>query len=524
MNYIKEFHTKQFLLSRPEIACELAISDEAFALSEISQDMDILLLKNKYGSTVGHLLAINQPSWSNTLAVENLSILSLRDKQGFAIAHALAKFQPNWLNSDASQKLNVLSLCDANHTTVAHILAKAQPNWVESNAANDLNVLKMTDKSNVSVAHILSASQPNWINTIPASNYEILSLKDNYGATVAHSLAKYQRDWMYTSKASDLNVLFLKDFRGSTVAHCLAAFNPNWASSTEAQNFRVLSETDINNFSVAHMLATHQLSWLSTEAARSKLILNLSDKNGTSVAHTAIETYISKLSDPKNNFELKYAEDWFLNNVINDVDLLKLQTNSGLPLAYRLIKEEFFLKFPVLLSKDILCLSRWKSSKILAEVLIDEHSTKHGFTFENVVVDLIKQGAAYRHSSAPDYSVFSNIFEKVKILIDDSLNVLVAFKYAQALYSSVYHASQLVDSSRTHDWQQLLGRCEVILRDFLNNEVVASSNEETTEYHCEPSHKLICKIKAETNLKAIRSNEEVIALDTCSERQALHLY
>jgi hypothetical protein len=218
MRFDPLIHTKEFLLSNPEVALSLAKDSEEFSKSSIANDFSVLCLADASGNTVAHLLAENHSDWLQSDAVKSSEVLFLANNGGWTVAHWLAKFQPEWLFSEASRSPEILSLADEHGVTVAHRLAQHQPEWLFSDASRLPEILRLADEHGLTVAHWLAQRQPKWLRSGSSKSYDILKLADKNGYTVAHWLAQFQPEWLRSEASKTHEVLRMAANSGITVA------------------------------------------------------------------------------------------------------------------------------------------------------------------------------------------------------------------------------------------------------------------------------------------------------------------
>jgi hypothetical protein len=122
MQFDPSIHTKEFLLSNPKVAYELAEKSSEFAVSELAKDFNLLSMHNERGKTLAHELAAFQPEWFRLEAAKNQEVLSLAEVNGITVAHWLAYYHSEWIKCEAAHNLDVLSLTSGNGDTVASYL------------------------------------------------------------------------------------------------------------------------------------------------------------------------------------------------------------------------------------------------------------------------------------------------------------------------------------------------------------------------------------------------------------------
>jgi hypothetical protein len=112
-------HTKEFLISNPDILHKLASGSIEFAKSSLAQDHELLLQKHKYGGVVAHIM--HNSEWMTTPASQDMKILSIVSNDGWTVAHGLTS-EVEWLNTPAARDMSVLTLMGKKGYTVAHMM------------------------------------------------------------------------------------------------------------------------------------------------------------------------------------------------------------------------------------------------------------------------------------------------------------------------------------------------------------------------------------------------------------------
>ena len=366
----------------------------------------------------------------------------------------LAKTSKEFALSSIATDISLLSIqdiTDGQGATIAHMLAKFHPEWVTTSSSQKIDVLQISDDYGWSVAHHLAEHQSSWVQTEAASNGMMMNIIDDYGWSVAHALAKFQKDWLKTASSEDHSILLMQDDDGVSVAHLLAEFQPKWLESEACKNHQILQFQDHLGSSVARTLVIHQPDWIQSVEAKNPVILK-------TIALTL---------------------------VLQNPDVLE---HEGI------------------FHKDILTLEA--NEKILAEYLVDKYEQSHGMKIQDIAMKLITQGAAYKHSEFMDSSIGLDILKQASTLIDDSFSPLVAYKHAQALYSSCYYATEhakKVDSEvcPAELWQNILKEAE----DIIQNLHKSHPELEDAEYHvdllCEPANQYIRHHQAASNFKGL---------------------
>jgi hypothetical protein len=518
MEFNPAIHTKEFLLQNIRILMILSSMSVGFSLSPLAQDIEILSVKNAMGCTPAHYLAEHQPLWVNTDAAKNYSVLLLKNNHGASVAHHLAKYQPQWMFSEAVKDQNILKLKNNDGQSVAHTLAMYQPQWLSAEASKDIAILQLQNKTCCSVAHILAKHQHQWIHSNASKDKAILELKGENGASVAQYLATYQPRWLYCDTAKEKGILQIEGEYGSTTAHYLAIHQPEWVHSDAAKNLCLQWKNDFG-ITVAHLLARHQAIWVDSDAAKDKHTLNLSSDNGLSVAHMLAE----------------YQPEWVFSAAASDKAILLLKDDVGISVASKLISHPACLSNELLFHKDILALKRTdgildeyrRGNSILAEEIAEKYEASHGLDVPTMAMKLISQGGAYKHSKPLPYSVGRTVQQQTMVLIDDSCEPEIALRYAQALYSTLFHAvntnnKMSADTEHNKKWNSLLSQSMKYIRDILQANPSLCEKPHQIDIFCEPANELMNDliIQIESQKVFAGSNLEVLLSIDKSEETA----
>lgn len=342
------------------------------------------------------------------------------------------------------------------HSSQALKFAKEDADFAKSPLASDVSVLHIKDKNGQPLAHCLAQSHSEWLQSDALKDKAIMQISDSAGITLAHRLARHQPEWANSALAQDKTILQLSDSNGWSVAHTLAFNQPEWAKSDAANDKNILQMKNSSGWTVAHQLATSQPVWIASVAANTKEILLLMNKYGWSVAHEMIKHQACQAND-------------------------------------------------LLFSKDILTLKY--ENKLLAEDFVERHIQCPGVSLDGMVMKLITQGAAYRHSRPIPIAVGKSLLAQAQALIEDCLEPQMAFKYAQALYSTVFHAVEItklkLEQDQVEPWQDLLQNSEQIVIDNLRATPSFWEVEHFVDIFCEPAGVLIDRLKSEQNFKAL---------------------
>ncbi len=338
---------------------------------------------------------------------------------------------------------------------VACKLAEKSTEFARSDLVNDYLILSLIDEcGGWTVAHLLAEYQSAWVNSEAVKNKEVLQLTDLKGKTVAYELARNQPDWAKLEISNDRWVLELKDGFGRSVAHALARCQPDWVNSVQAGNYDILKIADADGWSVAHDLAFLRPQWMSSIAAQ-------------------------------------------------DVMILRLKTITDGTVAHSLLSHEACLKHEALFSRDILTLMR--SGVLLAEELVAEYGKSHGVELHEIIVRMICQGSAYKHSKTLGLSTSQSILDEALATMEDFSNPEVLLRQLIALYSTFHHNLNkiLEENGKTTKFLSILGKVEGKIRYLLKDSDSVLGVEIKPVYFCEPGIELINRIKSEKEFSKI---------------------
>lgn len=304
---------------------------------------------------------------------------------------------------------------------------------------------------------------------------------------VALELAQKSEEFATSALASNRILLAVNDESNRSVAQVLGLSSRRWAQSEIAKDFEVLKMRGLFGATVAHGLAAYNPDWINSAAASSKEILELRDNSGDTVAHS-----------------FAYFNPDFLNKIAaNDTSLLLLKNKAGDSVAFTIINRfDFNIDHECFFKKEILTIEH--EDKMLAELIFDIYSAKHKVKTSELIVKLIEQGAAYKHSAVLGISTGKSILKNTKILIDDCPNKEISLRYALALYSTCFHAHRKCvdenDEKYQERWQEYLARSEDFVRELLNEYEYLYETNISQDFNCEPGSDLLAKIKSEKNL------------------------
>jgi hypothetical protein len=399
-----------------------------------------------------------------------------------------------------------------NHKDELTDLAKDSVEFATSELAQDISIfLKVPE-----VAFILAEHQPLWAKTPAAQRYEVLIIyaEDEPDNTVAHHLATFQAEWALTAAVSDHHILRIQNDEGKTVAHKLAQYQPNWLNSVASKNYAILKMADASGNSVAHILATHQEKWLESSASEDYDILRLDDHYGTTVAHRlacnqkqwinsrAASNYeILKLSNKEQltvaHSFARYSPNWYQSKAANDYSILLMNTDDGRSVALFMTFQDECLSHPLIFQKNILTLEN--KGKLLGESLIERYQRTHGIDFCKIAMKLITQGAAYKHSQFVEAWEVQELYERALVLIEDSIEPLLALKFAIALYSTCFYGNEQarsINSPEMYEWQSVLSKSEKQIQNVLKKHPQLWEVEFPVDLLCEPGENYFKQLKS----------------------------
>jgi hypothetical protein len=528
MQFVHTVHTKEFLISNVDTALQLAKYSSEFALSDLANDADILLLADENGKSVAHYLASMKSQRIESDASTKPEMLKSNDRLGNSIAHLIASLSPQMANAGPATAIGVTQSNSDGKNSIAHYLADNQstalnedeimafapevhtkqyllsnanvalelamnsPEFAVSSLANDIELLVMTIKNRGTLAHVLAQYQSQWVSLDAAKSHDILRLRDKFGTTVAHLLAWHQPEWVFTNECMDYEILKLRNNFGATIAHHLAAFQKEWLLSAASKDPEILRLKTFDGTTVAHNLAAYQSKWITSEEAKNLDILKLQHDDGWAVAHTLAE----------------HQPGWIFSDEAKNLDLLKLMTKSGRSVAYDLVEHnEACLKHEPIFHKSILTLEY--ENRILAEAISTYYGTKFGISIPSIAMKLIVQGAAYKHSKPMSFELGEELFDQAKEIIDDTTEPLVKLKQLQAIHSTFYHQLEKMKSlSNTESidkWESILLRAESLLENHLNAHTQLFDIEHAVDIFCEPGDDFVKRLASERALKNVLS-------------------
>jgi hypothetical protein len=325
------------------------------------------------------------------------------------------------------------------------------------------------------------------------------------GQTLAHRLAAFQPEWVKTSASQDVDVLRISMDSGLTVAHALAGSRSEWATSNAAEDFTILKLKDSSGISVAHTLAQFQSNWLNSKSSKNIEILSLKDNSGTTVAH--------KFAD--------YEPKWLTSNEAKNLEVLMYQNDFGETVAGKAVAHPECLLNECIFNKKIL--SIYENKKLLAETIFEKYGKKNGWDLTFIIMKMISQGAAYKHSKPVSDKTLKGIIKNTKELISDCCDPLISLRYAQALYSTCYHCikNSGLDAQYFSEFDKCLEASAEMIRQLLSKHPELVNSEIGIDIYCEPSDLLLKRIIAENTFSMGNDN---FSKNDVSTDTALGLY
>jgi hypothetical protein len=351
--------------------------------------------------------------------------------------------------------------------------------------AQDKEILSYVFESiGYTVAHYLAELKPAWAKTAAAQDFDILNLRDYEYKPVAHFLASKQTGWLETEAVKKFDVLNIKDEQGYSVAHILSE-NGLWLDHDESLMHDVLKIADINGNTVAHNIATHQPHWHLTEPSKNFDILMLKNNNDVTVAHILA----------------RYNKEWMMfSDVAQKNEVLTVITTTGKPVAFELLSHPESIYHEPLLDKRVLTITYM--GKLIAEHITEQEAYDIKVSTSEIALKLIEQGAAYKHSTNLPVSVGEEIFKKAQWIVEDCRDNVLKIRFAQALYSSLFHASITHEQKSLSDginpWTDLLNLAEQQISQLLDENVI-SDELFNGDFFCEPGVVLVKKFLAKNN-------------------------
>lgn len=238
---------------------------------------------------------------------------------------------------------------------------------------------------------------------------------------------------------------------GDTVAHELARRQPQWHKSISAENHDILKLADVYGVTVAHRLSIYSTCWHESEAFKNTDILKLSNERGWPVAYSFIQNQ-------------------------------KLTTHH-----YPLFKKPI----ATLVVDGIL----------LAETIAEHHGSTPGLDLISMIMNLITQGAAYKHSVPLDLHAGHTLIVKMQEVMSDCVDPLIGLKQLQAFYSTCEHNKRKISAMSLQEtfggWEQITIDAETMLRRYLDTHPELFETEPWTDVFCEPADDLFSRIKSE---------------------------
>jgi hypothetical protein len=293
---------------------------------------------------------------------------------------------------------------------------------------------------------------------------------------VAFELAEKSSEFAKSDLACDMSILSLRESDvghvvplGVPLAHYLAQYQSDWIKSAAAADYGVLLLRNNFGVSVAHKLANYQEEWVKSDAAKNRINLQISDHDGNSVAHVFMRKGLSMVHVP-------------------------------------------------MFAKEILTITC--DNELLAENIVEKHAKSHGITKDFMIMKLIGQGAAYKHSKPLAIAIGNSVLKQTKQLIEDCFEPAVAFKQSMALYSTFHHNIVKIRSSSDQKplekWRVVLQSAEDLLKNVLQSHPNLFDADIVPDIFCEPGVDAFNRLKSQRILGSINehgsSNENQVEL------------
>lgn len=229
----------------------------------------------------------------------------------------------------------------------------------------------------------------------------------------------------------------------------------------------------LNNFgdTVAHTLAANQREWLSTGKASNLEILQLRNNLDHTVAHQAV----------------------------NHPECLKLDAIFSKPILTIHLKE--YLEETNELIVD----------EILAERIAKKYCMSHGFDESVMILKLIEQGAAYKHSKPLSIEIGNKVMARVGELLAEIIEPSIKLKVCLALYSTGHHALLRCKESPTKgslaDWMRFLEQSEQVIHQQISMNQNLLDEEYVADFFCQHGDDLWKKLQSQKNFMSLSDIE-----------------
>jgi hypothetical protein len=324
-----------------------------------------------------------------------------------------------------------------------------------------------------------------------SQDYDILSCISAFGFpnSVAHRLASIHKSWGLSQAAQNHKVLSIVDQSGMTTAHRLAKNNSKWLHTDAAKDYAILKLEDSSGITVAHTLAQHQKEWLNSDAVRDFEILSLGPVNGYKVAH------MLAVNQP----------EWILSDEVKDFRVLTLEGMTKATVSQYLTSNKLILNMEHLLNKQVLSIEDWLSVSN-AEYIVRE-ADEGKINTVTMIMKMISQGAAYKHSKELVPSVGESVLDETQELMDECDDPSVNLKYALAAYSTCKHslsreiacqnALGVKEKNRLDIWEANSVRGEKLIKDLLSKYPHLEDVDHEADINCEPGDELIKRIQSQ---------------------------
>lgn len=500
-------HTKEFLLTNPEILFKLAESSESFALSHLASDFEILSycdlpsLSSIGDKSVAHVLAKHQEIWLENSAVKNKNVLKIADSQGRTVAHELAKFQKSWHTHELAFDKEILSLCEENgedaylEGRVSTTLAKSQSDWIKSLNLDHKEILLApsgSDQSYTLLRWLYENSRMSLLPDVFLSDEEVMN-------TSVHD------------KSFSLALIFSGEIDINRQALI-------WSNSELTQNPDLLKKFE---GTIAFGLARSKKSnWINTPIAKNHEILSLTYNLGYTIAHRIILTH--KENTPRFLWDKAYSD------IVTNHEL-----NKGLTLYHLLAKhsEDWCNQAPEAFNKTLLN-KRYQlknNSGVYEDVSLAECMVS--LPLKEQVLRIVRLGDAFRISAVENGRGFYNdtlldintadeIYESINLLLEEECDQIIEAKICLAAYATYRHflvaekkpkrirIDDEEQKNREDKWTFYLNKFQNRFESLVeNNPDYVLSVSVIDESEMSPGLELISKIKAKFEFSKITSND-----------------
>jgi hypothetical protein len=147
--------------------------------------------------------------------------------------------------------------------------------------------------------------------------------------------------------------------------------------------------------------------------------------------------------------------------------------------------------------------------RLKAEIMFNDLKVFDCTDIASMAMRWISQGVAYKDSTPLPAAIGETLLKQTEILIDDCFEPEIALRYAQAIYSTMFHGVEKVkaDSEQLDldEWLKLLNKAETIIRGIVAKHPDVNDVENPVGSFCEPAYELFHRLKAEKKFKEIKT-------------------